>query len=94
MALVARADFKTENKNHQTWVWWPCGSTYTGVSEGVIVFVDYGDRKGDVIMNLLRLWLHVTGLDLSLQMHKDRKKNTGLFQLGPQSGKKSKKAKW
>lgn len=72
MALVAaKTDGKITKPESAVW---PYGLTYTGVSECVIVFVDYGDRKRDVLMDLLQLQLHVTGLSLSLEMHKDKQK--------------------
>lgn len=53
---------------------WPGGSTYAGVSEHVVVFVDYGDGKRDVLVDRLQLQLHVTGLGLGLAVHKDEPK--------------------
>lgn len=75
MALVATDGKLTQPESEV----WSCGATYTGVSEGVVVFVDYGDRKRDVLMDRLQLQLHVTGLGLGLAKHKDEPKTWNYF---------------
>lgn len=77
--VAAKADFKRQKINTPEGESWPRALTYIGVSECVVVFVDYGDGKSDVLGGLLQLQLqrHVTGLGLNKQ----------LFQLGSQCWK-------
>lgn len=79
--VSANVDFREQTENKWTSRWtlalgvnlhW--GSTYTGVSECVIVFVDYGDGKSDILVDLLQLQIHITGLDLSPEMDKKEQK--------------------